>query len=164
MPVRAAQSLTDAELLAYSGEHLYYELFMVWYGRTMIALDPRSADPMEVAHRNARVESYAIHLGNLAHFLYFKEYDAADVLAVHFCDSPQDWLSARPPVTGAITDIRRRAASEVTRLTTSRIAGSPKEKEWDPALANHIVEAMKVFAVRASPKKLNSNIRSLLGV
>jgi hypothetical protein len=60
MPARL--SLTDQQLLDYSGEHLYYELQMLLLVAHSL---PGKADNFE---RSAFIESFAIHLRNLIDF------------------------------------------------------------------------------------------------
>jgi len=149
-------SLSDQQLIDYSGEHLMHELSMFWELTEM--LPTRKQGTSEYV---ALLESLATHLRNLIEFLCF-ESKAEYVRAQDFVDDPAAW-PARAKLTPNLRSALTRANEEVSHLTTGRKSGSPPEKNWDTcALLKEIAAVAKEFAAQASDKKLHPRVREFL--
>ena len=86
--------------------------------------------------KNTRTEAFALHLRNLIVFLYQDQFPLKtdDVSAHHFLASPapyEEWLRIRPKLSDTLARAKTRADKELAHLTTARLSGTPKEKEWD---------------------------------
>jgi hypothetical protein len=107
-------TLTDAELTAYSAEHILYELQLLWYTATELS---KMTTPTPVA--SVYLESFIIHLRNLTLFFFTKAGDERDddVIATDFCPG---WSGTISP---ALRAARERANKEVSHLTLQRKSG-----------------------------------------
>ena len=104
------------------------------------------------AEKNALIESFAIHLRTLIAFLYGTKKYASDVVAADFFYKPGEWSKVRSPISASLKQARTRASQEIGHLTTKRIAGTPKQKEWAIAgLTKEILTQLKRFSKGASP-------------
>lgn len=157
--------LSDQEYLDYSEEHLAYEIWMLVRASeaarnmTLIAQQPPTTEA-DVVTANAIIESMVLHLGNLVWFLYPKETRDIDVVAFDFHDN---WNAARPPIAPGLSEIRRRAFDETTRLTLKRSA-DPQDKQWRFDRYVEVVDVLRTFARGANPARLHQRVRTLLGV
>ena len=143
-------TITDAELTAYSGEHVYYELQYLWYAANELS---KIAKPTPMA--SVFIESFGIHLRNLIDFFYTKAGKELndDVIAADFCPG---WNEAIP---AALDAARVRANKELNHLTLQRKSGLDPTKPWDIAgLFNEITAVARTFAARADPAKLSPEV------
>lgn len=140
--------LSDSDLVAYSGEHLLYELQMfVLAGRELAR--PYLAGPL----RSAVIESFVIHLRNLIDFFFTAPTHDDDVAAIHFC--PQ-WNEAIPNILKLARD---RANKELSHLTLQRKTGLHPDKPWDvAALFQSVHQVAKKFVSKASRAKLSPEV------
>ncbi len=154
--------LSDAELLAYSREHLRYELWMLLrLGECLPAPDARNEQ--EKVFYNALIEAFVVHLRNLIGFLYPDKVGTLDVIAEDFFTDPTAWEEIRPRISRSLQEARDRAHREIAHLTTARITGNPPQKAWPFApLIAEVRVLMKLFSDHASAQRLHSSVRNLL--
>jgi len=146
-------TMSDQQLLDYSGEHLLHELSMLW---ELAEALPRKKASTETS---ALVESYGIHLRNLIDFFY-REGRRDDVTAQDFLDATMIWEPKEPL---SLTKAHERANKELSHLTQARMSGNPPEKGWDTcAQLKEIAAVAKEFAAKASLKKLHHKVREFL--
>ena len=146
--------LTDRELLDYSKEHVVYELWMFRAVGQALTAPLQMTEPL----RNARIESFVIHLRNLIDFFYSGQVQADDVVAAEFFEGSDDWprLSSISPT---LSTARIRAHKEVSHLTRKRFAGTPPEKGWEvPELMSEMKGVLNQFVRSASSKKLHTAV------
>jgi hypothetical protein len=162
--------LTDPELLAYSGEHVAYEIqmFLCSYRFVFTAIDwdlPAPASLPEHLRKwtvqMALLEALMGHARVLINFLYPRSIEADDITAAHFFDDPEQWEKIRPGLSEPLDAIRRRANKELAHLTTRRIAGTPAEKGHRAKDFAELWETVKLFMTHASPSRLHQNVRDL---
>ena len=179
----------DTELMAYSNEHVWYEVWMFF--EAVSALTPVSATassyvsstssgptvappfgvpnsvapPPGTAQRhstvtsNTQIESFMAHLRNLIEFLFTLRPGDTDVAAVDFC-APGAW---NPVISQTLSDAKRRVNKELAHLTTDRISGSPSRKQWDfTRLAHELRLQLQDFVARADSAKLSSRIKTAI--
>jgi hypothetical protein len=97
-------SLTDEQLVEYSGEHLKYEVSMLAEAdRVLQAM--RGKQVLWVVNM-ALIESFAIHLRNLTGFLYPGAVRPGDVLAEDFVKDPSEWEARRGAIPQSIQDAK----------------------------------------------------------
>lgn len=156
-------NLTDEELLAYSGEHLFYEIAMlVDVSRLDLRIIP---DELKVVVNNLMVESFAIHLRSLIDFLYKPSHTRnTDVYAENFFSNQNEWATIRPTISDSLKDARKRADKEVKHITVERISGSTNpQKAWRIGrLADEIISLLKIFTNTANKDKLDKKISNYL--
>jgi len=146
-------NLSDAELTAYSGEHLLYEL--QYFQLTAKLLGQRQTDEM----RSILTESFVIHLRNLIDFFFTTETKNDDVVATDFCAGWNEKIST--PLSAA----KIRANKELSHLTLGRKNGQHPDKPWDYAgLFREVSDFAKSFAGRASPTKLSPDVPKWLSL
>ena len=140
--------LSDSDLVAYSGEHLLYELQMFVYAGRELAR-PHLAGPM----RSVVIESFVIHLRNLIDFFFTTPTHDDDVAAVHFYP---EWNEVMPHILKLARD---RANKELSHLTLQRKTGRHPDKPWDvAALFRSVHQVAKRFVNKASPAKLSPEV------
>jgi len=156
MNERQTKDFDYNDFLAYSKEHIFYEVQKLLEVRDLILLGRPSGLFKMIA-----IESFAIHLRNLITFLYpTKNPRGTDVYARDFFLEPEKWEEV---ISKNLEDARDRASKEVGHLTTGRITGTPPGKEWlVKELTEEIVPILRSFCVRADKNKLDSSISKLL--
>jgi hypothetical protein len=120
--------LTDQEALAFSVEHLGYEI-----ERLLSTASELAEGGLSPPQKNGLVESWAIHLRVLIELLYRKVPRQDDVTAGDFFTNPAEWEGHRTPLSHTLDAARIRAHKEISHLTTERITGTPTNKAWDTA-------------------------------
>jgi hypothetical protein len=163
-PVEADQ-MSDADLLAYSKEHLRYEVQNFFDAGRLLATRPfDTSDSNEITIKNALVESFATHLRNLLLFLYPYGGEKSDVISDLFFSNPiLDWKQKRRPESVfGFRDLRQRASQEVSHLTVFR-RSADKDKQWQLLDIMQSVKAvLDVFVENAAPTKLDASVKDLV--
>lgn len=152
---------TDVYLQAYSGEHVFYEIDMLFGVGNLIAKRACivAATPEDKQRlNNLVIEGFGIHVRNIVDFLYLPQ-DGTDVVAADFC-VPRDWEAACPPISMTLKAAKTRANKELAHLTTSRLSGNPPEKQWAAAaLMVELNPLIKRFLVTARPTSLSHKLK-----
>lgn len=156
---------SDAHLLAFSAEHVAYEVDM-FFGMVGVLTRPSvigAPSPAEANRlKNAVIEVFAIHLRNLIDFLYLERPHPTDVVAADFCATGV-WEAARPPITNSLEAARVRANKEVAHLTSRRIAGAPPEKAWDPqSIVAEIRPLLQLVVSKAEATRLSPHVAAAI--
>jgi hypothetical protein len=142
----------DKELLAYSDEHLLYEIEMF---RWLASELPGKKESNECS---AFLESFALHMRNLIDFFYTEPFDD-DVVAEYFYDDPSKWGRATRPTPPVLLAAKKRADKEVRHLTKTRLHVAPTDKGWRTGnLYSEIQKVAQLFAAGASQKKLSPKV------
>lgn len=146
------RKLADADLVAYSDEHLLREINMLWQ-----AVDKTQPGKTGLDSTIA-IECFALHLRNLIEFFCYEPHSNY-VRASAFFDDPAKWPARLTPT---LTKALDRANKEVNHLTTDRVDGTPPGKEWDIAAPlAEIEQKAREFVSGASPNKLGPQVRAL---
>lgn len=180
----------DAELMAYSDEHVWYEIWMFFEVVTALTRVSASASsyvssttsgpttvaapfgvPNSIAPPPGSVTRPSTVLNNtqiesfMAHLRNLIEFlftlKPGDT-DVSALDfcAPGGW---QPVITQTLTDARRRVNKELAHLTTDRISGSPLRKQWDFAgLAGELRVQLQDFVARADSAKLSPRIKTAI--
>jgi len=160
-----ADQMSDADLLAYSQEHLRYEIQNFFdAGRLLAARSFDTSNSDEITIKNALVESFATHLRNLLLFLYPYGGEKSDVISDLFFSNPiPDWKRKRQPESVfGFRDLRQRASQEVSHLTVFR-RNSDKNKQWQLLETMQSVKAvLDVFVENAPSTKLDASVKDLV--
>ncbi len=90
--------MSDKELLAYSGEHVYYEVKMFFWLAIVLSkrkITVTTATPDDALWlRNTLIEGFAIHLRNLLEFIFSNYPKNKRVVAAQFCQRGK-WTEMR---------------------------------------------------------------------
>lgn len=181
---------SDSELMAYSDEHLWYEIWMFF--EAVNVLTPASASassyissttsgPMTVpallgvpnsivpppgsAPRSSTVMSNTQIESFMAHLRNLIEFmftlkPGESDVAAVDFCAPEAW---KPVITQTLSDAKRRVNKELAHLTTERISGSPLRKQWDfTRLAQELRSHLQDFVARADPAKLSPRIKTVI--
>jgi len=140
-------NVSDSELMAYSEDHLRYELEYLWFSAKELRLAARGSDLTSVF-----IDCFVMHLRNLIDFFCTpagaEKWDD-DVIAPDFCPGWQQELSA------TLKDAKNRANKALTHLTLGRIKG----QVWDTqGLFKEINDIALRFVSEASPSKLSPEV------
>lgn len=157
---------TDAYLLEYSHEHVFYEVDMfMWLaqvcggGAKIGAASP--ADTTRVS--NVLIESFVVHLRNVVDFLFLDEPQRTDIVAADFC-ADGAWHSVRPAISPVLKKARIRAHKEIAHLTSDRLPGSSPEKQWKfRELAAEVQPILRLFSKIALDGRLSDRVRVRIG-
>jgi len=161
--VARTRPLSDAELLAYSREHLRYEMWMFLRLGECLPEVPVHKNELDKVVGNALIEGFVVHLRNLIGFFYPDKVASLDVIAEDFFMDPDTWEQIRPQVSRTLQEARDRAHREIAHLTTARISGTPPKKAWPiAALMAEMRVLMKLFADLASSQRLHPSVKDLL--
>ena len=157
--------LSESELMAYSAEHLRYEMQMFFATAQILSrmsLSDNSSD-LEKICSNAYMESFVIHLRNLSEFLYPKRSKKNSVIAEDFFTNPMDWKRLRPKESKVLQHARERSHRELAHLTSDRLNVTPSAKQWAfIALATEIKCLLETFANSAYPARIDACIKTIL--
>lgn len=166
MPSTSPQRpFSDAYLLAYSDEHIFYEFDMfLWLaqvcGKGAKLGAPTAADATRLS--NVLIEAFVVHLRNVIDFLYLEKPKKTDVIAADFY-APGGWEALRSAISATLESARVRANKEIAHLTTDRITGSPPAKAWDfTALAEELRPLMQLMAKHAVAGRLSPRVLAVL--
>jgi hypothetical protein len=147
-------NISDAELTAYSGDHLLYEIQMFLFTAKELS---RQAGPSPMT--SVLIESFVIHLRNLIEFFYTptgSERDD-DVIAADFCPGWNESTSA------TLKEAKMRANKELSHLTLGRKKACDPTKPWDiRGLFNEVRSVALRFACEASPTRLSREVPKFL--
>ncbi len=161
--VTRTRPLSDSGLLAYSHEHLRYELWMFLRLGQYFPQIPDPQNEQEVVVANALVEAFVVHLRNLIGFLYPDKIASLDVIAADFFLDADIWEQIRPQISRTLQEARDRAHREIAHLTTARIFGKPPKKVWPVSgLIAEVKVLMKLFVDHASSHRLHPSVKELL--
>jgi len=155
--------MNDEELLAYSGEHVFYETKLFFW--LTLALAKRTitvtAPTVEDAHwfRCTLIEGFVLHLRNLLEFIFLNYPKDEHIVAAQFCQPAERWTTARPALSDVIKRAWGRADLEMVHLTTGRISGRLPEKGWDfIGIADEIAPLLRLLVSVAEPSRLSPNV------
>jgi hypothetical protein len=153
--------VTEAELHAFSGEHLFYELEMTFWTAPLVVQYAMPKNVDEQVIKNALLESFLVHVRVLKAFLYDPRSYADDVLAEDYVTNPEEWQKRRGPVPDALKRASRRTGGEVAHLTTRR-ESEPTARQWNPReLLDALIPAVCQFVAMTPPARLDWRIHQL---
>lgn len=158
-------NLTDFELIAYSREHLAYEIQMFFGTAQILSRMVLSSGPsqLEIVANNVYTESFVIHLRNLIQFLYPQRTKENSVIAEDFFVDPMVWKRIRPKMSKTLKDARERSHRELAHLTTDRLKVTPATKRWPfISLAKEIKDLIERFGSSASSIRLDPSVNKLI--
>jgi len=164
MPTTLQRPFPDQYLLAYSADHVFYEVdHFFWLAdvisRPTTIFSAQSPDAA-VRTKNIFIEGFGLHLRNIIDFLYPRRLRVTDtdIVAADFLPNGK-WDAIKPPISATLIAARIRADKEIAHLTTDRICGTPPEKAWEcQALANELKSIFRLMCDNALSSRLASNV------
>ncbi|MCB9720934.1 MAG: hypothetical protein H6756_08660 [Candidatus Omnitrophica bacterium] len=152
-------NITPEQLRAFSGEHLYYEIDML-YG-VVERLSEQHA-PQDSYLINSLLEAYVIHTQVILDFFYQPQMKADDAKAIHFIRDVRRWKQAMPPYDRYFRKFNRRRSREVVHLSYHRMDIQPEDKPWNLVrTTEHVKLVVNAFLEHADPDKLHPRMYDL---
>lgn len=156
--------MTNEELQKYSGEHIKYEIEMLFMSVYIRRLEDQVDSIFRQGINNVSIESFAIHLRNVTNFLYDGCKYKDDICAELYEQDPGDWKSIRPVKSENLVIAQKRASKQVAHLTTRRVYDEQAEyKNWEfVPLIKEIVNTLELFVDCADEEKLSPLVTFLV--
>ena len=157
--------LNNQELLAYSDEHVAYEVERFFWLAALLS-DPQTRlsavsadDTLRLNH--ALIEAFALHLRNLLEFLYDGP-NKDHIIAEQFC-GPGVWKSVRPPKPNILGTAWGRANEEIAHLTDKRKPRDEPRTPWSfKEIANEIRPLIERLTSDAMDARLSPKVRQAI--
>jgi len=151
------ERITKEQLVTFSGEHLYYELHMLFGVNRLLN---------EGAHDqyiySALLESFIIHASAILDFFYKPPRKPDDASAIHFIADVKKWKVLRPSYDKYFRKFHRRRSREVVHLSYKRLEVKNEEKLWDKGkIVAPIRQLVATFLETANPNLLHPHLRKL---
>jgi len=145
------------KLIAFSGEHLYYEIWML-YGVTDILLKGVADEYVY----NALLEAFVIHASIIIDFFYRSEIYDGDARALHYIHNIKGWRAALPSYQKYFKEFHRKRNKEVVHLSYTRLDVKPEEKRWNARkIIKQIRKIVDLFLKQADPELLHPRMYEL---
>jgi hypothetical protein len=156
------------ELRTYADEHLFYEVWMAAalaerMSRQAALFDaglaerhgPLAKELLDLAGRNADIESFATHVRNLLAFLYPNKPKAGDVTALEYFANSSDWQAVRPSRPKSLMVVNQRVPIEIGHLSFGR--ARRKDKAWDyRAMWLDLATVLDAFVEHVPPDRVST--------
>lgn len=142
------------KLIAFSGEHLYYEIWML-YGVT----ERMNAGPDDDYIHNALLESFVVHASVILDFFYKPQVKPDDAKAVHYMNSIEAWNAILPSYAKYFRKFNKKRNKEVMHLSYKRLDVRPDQKRWGAfEVTANIRRLVDKFLEMADPALLDPRI------
>ena len=150
-------NLSKEQLRIFSGEHLYYEIVML-YGVTHLL----QRGVRDLLIYNALLESFVIHSSVILDFFYKLPLNLDEAKAVHYIKDREDWKKALPPYNKYFIKFNKKRNSEVMHLSYRRLAVLPFDKKWNSSkLVKDIGKIVDLFLDHADPDLIDPRLYEL---
>lgn len=140
---------SDEELLAFSREHLYHEITMLY--EVTLKLAKKEADPLS---GNALIESFGIHAAIILDFMFNKKKKSDDAVASDYIIDKEKWKKTISGYRKKLNFIYRRRDKELAHLSYERLKVTETTKQWSfVAICREISDIVDYF-IEASDKAI----------
>jgi hypothetical protein len=167
-------SPTADELREYADEHLLYEVWMVAalaerMKRHAALFDaglskrhgPLANELLDLAGRNADIESFATHMRNLVQFLYPHKPKGGTVIAADYFTKRSDWETVRPKRPESLMVANQRVPIEIGHLVLGR--ARREDKTWNHnAIWLDLAKVLRVFVDNVPAQRVSSEFKDAL--
>ena len=144
-------------LIAFSGEHLFYEIRML-YGVSEVLLKGVN----DFCIHNALLESYVIHASIILDFFYQPQDTTDDARAAHYMNDVRKWKKILPAHDPVFSKFHKKRNKEVVHLSYKRLEVKPEEKKWGvAAMTEKIKNLVNLFLDHANPDVLHPKMYEL---
>lgn len=149
--------ITPEKLLEFSGEHLYYEIWML-YGVT----DRLLKGVQDEYLYNALLESFVIHASIIIDFFYRPQVYDGDSRAIHYIVDRKKWRESLPSYDLYFKAFHRKRNKEVVHLSYTRLDVTPDQKRWAASkIIKQIRKIVDHFLAQANPRLLHPKMYEL---
>lgn len=149
--------LSREELIKFSEEHLYYEMWM------LISIEKELRTAIQGTPKcNAFLESFVIHAAILIEFFYNKGNHPDIARASDYIMNGQEWQESIPPYKRYSDLIRNRRNAEMAHLSYKRLSVLPEKKPWRiDLIALQLRVLFNQFLENANPQLLHPKLYTL---
>lgn len=149
--------ITPEKLIEFSGEHLYYEIWML-YGVT----DTLVKGVQDEYIYNALLESLVIHASIIIDFFYRPQVYAGDSRAFHYIIDRKKWRESLPSYDLYFKTFHRKRNKEVVHLSYNRLDVTLDQKKWNARkIIKQIRKIVDLFLEQADPRLLHPKMYGL---
>ena len=149
--------ISSQQLIDFSGEHLYYEIKMLFGVRALLK---KGVQDQYVY--SALLESFIIHTNIILDFFYKPQTKPDDAKAAHYIRDLIGWKRDLPAYEGYFRKFNRRRSREVVHLSYKRLETKGNEKLWSiEKTTDHIKRLIVLFLDKADPALLHPKIYEL---
>ena len=149
----------DDDLVKFSGEHLFYEITMLY--QATLKLAKSEADPL---CGNALIESFGIHSAIILDFMLNNKDTEDDAIANHYIRDEMAWKKINSVYRKKLNFIYRRRNKELAHLSYERLKVTADTKNWSfIAIAREIADLVDSFIDSARPNLLHIKVKTLKG-
>lgn len=153
------ENISKEQLIEFSGEHLYYEIGMLYGVVDLLNRKEKISDPYIL---NALIESFVIHTQVILDFFYMPQMKADDAKAIHYIDDVKLWKSVLPSYDRYFRKFNRRRSREVVHLSYSRLEVKGEDKTWHLVkTTEHIKLVVNAFLEQANKELLHPKMFEL---
>lgn len=123
----------------------------------------RDLDYLDMATRNAQVDSFAIHVRALVDFLYDQRGKDTDVIASDYV--PTGWTPPKQPE--SLRSVKPRVGKEIAHMSYRRVGMTDEQRQWRYVQVWHDLSTiLRAFVAKAStdllPKEVTLSILACL--
>ncbi len=149
--------LTDEEFQKFSGEHLFYEIQMLF------DLHKRfDTPPEDSCLYGALLESYIIHTTTLLEFFYKPALKVDDAQAIHFIKDIPFWKRDMPRYESYFRKFSRKRNRELVHLSYKRLEVTDEDRAWyGNKTIGHIKLLVELMLKYGDAKKLHPKLFEL---
>ena len=152
-------SLAPKDLLKFSGEHLYYEIEML-YGVSRLIKEDKEGGIVY----NALLESFVLHTSVILNFFYKMPLNPQEAKAVHYIKDLNAWRDILPPYNKYFIRFNKKRNREVAHLSYERLKVEYVEKVWDFTRLNEQLRLIiDLFLEHADPELLHPKLLQFKG-
>lgn len=148
------KKISNKELRDFSGEHLYYEIKMLYE-----ITDILKGKFDNVYVYNGLIESFVIHTYILLDFFYKPRIKADDAKAMDYIKDVKTWKQKRLPFDKYFRNFNRRRSREVVHLSYKRLDRKKEDKVWySNKTTDHIKKLVSLFLKEADPELIDPKL------
>src|SRR5689334_10685394 len=147
----------DDLLLLNASVHIEYEVHQINYCLQRLALEPLRETGRESLY-NSLLTSYTVYARNLNKFLHVPKAQPDEILAVHYFDDPNLWLSKQPAMTPLLKQAAGQADKRTAHLTYDRVTLPNYWWKWID-IQNDIRKTLKIFVALVPRYRIIDKLR-----
>jgi len=145
------------DLIEFSGEHLYYEIWM-FFSACKLLKKTEAGTPLY----NALLESAITHASILIEFFYDSSSFPDTARASDYLKYPRAWKRLLPSYEQYFEVIHSRRNKELAHLSYDRLKVAPENKRWSLSrITNHLKRLVHLFLDNADKELLHSKMYDL---
>ncbi len=157
--MKESNVISNNELIAFSSEHLYYEIWMFY--EVAFKLARREADPIT---GNALIESFGIHAAIILDFMLNNKDKADDAIANDYVMDKTVWRNIASGYRKKLNFIYKRRDKELAHLSYERLKVGTDRKQWNfIAIGREIFDLVDCFIDSSYKTLIHPNMLKLKG-